>query len=445
MRETRADWLPVAEARARITASVPRMPAESLPLREALGRVLAEEIVSPLDLPPWDNSAMDGFAVRAEDIAGATSAAPAVLRVVDDVPAGGRPAGEVGPGEAVRVMTGAPVPGGADTVVRVEHTDGGTRIGRADGRVSIRSDSDARRNIRRRGEELRSGAPILPYGRILRAAELGVAASVGRSQLRVRRAPVVGILTSGDELVEVDRFAEVLAGGRIVSSNGYVLAAQVEAAGAVPRLLGIARDTPESLREHVGAARGCDVLITSAGISMGEHDLVMETLGGLGLALDFWRVRMRPGSPMAFGRIAGLGGIPWFGLPGNPVSSAVTFELFVRPALLRMMGRTAVYPPTVRATLAGAAPDASGLTHFLRVRLSEGERGLVATPTGAQGSGMLTSMAAADALLVVPGEDPSEEAASRSQPNDGAVDGDGEREYAAILLGGAPLREEPGY
>jgi molybdopterin molybdotransferase len=430
-RKMKADWLPVAEAREMILRSVAPLGGERRALLQALGSVLAEDLVSPLDLPPWDNSAMDGFAVRAEDVRGASEQSPRTLRVMEDVPAGSFATRPIGSGEAIRIMTGAPVPEGADSVVRVEHTDGGVGIGTTNARVRVLSDGDAGRNIRSKGEDLREGARVLETGTVLGAADLGVAASLGRSQLSVVRRPRVALLTSGDELVDLDGFAEVLQGRRIVSSNTYSLAAQLAEAGVEVRILGIAADAPQSLREHLGGARGCDALITSAGISVGEHDYLREVLLEMGLEAAFWRVRIRPGSPFGFGRISGLGGIPWFGLPGNPVSSMVTFEMFVRPALLRMCGRTAVFLPTAPVELRDDYPARSGLTHFSRVRLQQDSAGRwLASLTGAQGSGILTSMAAADALLVVP----------ENQPNTSAGD-----VLPAILLGGAPLREEPGY
>ena len=278
MRGDAADWLTAAEALRRIVGGVREMGTESRPLLDALGSVLAEDVASPVALPPWDNSAMDGFAVRAEDVRGASRERPAVLRVVDDIPAGHFPARSVGAGEAARIMTGAPVPDGADGVIRVEHTDGGTGIGSADGRVAIFSDADAGKNVRPRGEDMRAGDVVLRAGTVLRAPHLAVAASVGRTELNVVRRPVVAILTSGDELVEVERFDEVLAGRRIVSSNGYALAAQLAESGIEARILGTARDTPESVHAVLKRARGCDALITSAGISVGEHDHVRAVM-----------------------------------------------------------------------------------------------------------------------------------------------------------------------
>jgi molybdopterin molybdotransferase len=425
-----ADWLSVAEARAAVLDGVRPLPAERVALLSALGRVLAEDLVSPLDLPPWDNSGMDGFAVRSADVRGASEEAPRVLRVIDDIPAGGFPKRALEPGTASRVMTGAPVPEGADGVIRVEHTDGGTMASDAP-RVAIHSEVDAGKNVRRRGEDLRTGQLVVESGRVLRAAEIGVAASLGRSQLSTVRRPVVGILTSGDELVDLDGFSEALAGRRIVSSNGYALAAQLAESGFEARLLGTAADTPESIRVHIQRARGCDALVSTAGISVGAHDYVRDVLLGMGLRTAFWRVRMRPGSPLAFGWIDELGAIPWFGLPGNPVSCMVTFELFVRPALLRMAGHRAVFAPTVRARLGEDYRQQTGLTHFARVCLSRaGDGGVDARLTGGQGSGILTSMAAADGLMVVPEERVAVTAGEQLD---------------TILLGGAPLREHAGY
>jgi len=431
-----ADWVTVRQARAIIMDDAAPLPSEERPLLECLGYVLAEDVSSPVDLPLWDNSAMDGFAVRAGDVRGATADVPRELRVVDDVPAGSFPSRPVGPGEAARVMTGAPVPEGADGVIRVEHTDGGTGIGTPEARVQIFSDADAGRNVRSRGEDVRLGAVVLRAGTVLRAAELGVAASVGRARLNVVRRPRVAVLTSGDELVPVEGFGEVLAGRKIVSSNSYALAAQLAESGMEAVLLGIARDTRESLREHLERARGCDALVTSAGISVGEHDYVRELLEALGAEVRFWRVRARPGSALAYGRVAGLGGIPWFGLPGNPVSTMVGFEVFVRAALLRMSGRRAVFPPAIPVRLREEVSVKPGATHFLRVRLHrEADGTWAASPTGSQSSGVLTSLAAADALLVVP-ED--------QEPQEGGTFPVGSS-LPAIILGGAPLREEPGY
>lgn len=422
-----ADWLSAGDALHIVLAGVAPLGTEERPLLDALGSVLAEDVVSPVDLPPWDNSAMDGFAVRAADVRGASAQSPRVLRVVDDVPAGHFATRAVGPGEAIRIMTGAPVPAGADGVVRVEHTDGGRGIGAADATVSVASDVDAGRNVRPRGEDVRRGDAVLRAGTVLRAPELAVAAAVGRARLPVVRRPVVAVLASGDELVPVEAFDEVRAGRRIVSTNSYALAAQLAESGMEARVLGIARDTPESLREHLARAAGCDALVTTAGISVGEHDHVLGALRSFDTDVGFWRVRIRPGSALAFGRVGGLGGIPWFGLPGNPVSTLVTFELFVRPALLRMAGHARVHAPSVDSVMRDAYSARGELVHVPRVRLSREAEGVTsARLTGAQGSGVATSMAAADGLALVP-------AGTELRPGD---------PVRVMVLGGAPLVED---
>lgn len=421
----RADWLSASEALRAMVGGVAPLRTEERPLLEALGSVLAEDVAATVDLPPWDNSAMDGFAVRAGDVRGAAPDAPVVLRVVDDVPAGRFASRSLGPGEAIRIMTGAPVPEGADGVVRVEHTDGGSGIGTAEGRVAILSDADAGRNVRPRGEDVRRGGVVLRAGATLRAAEIGVAASLGRARLRVVRRPVVAVVASGDELVAVEDFAEVEAGRRIVSSNSYSLAAALAEAGLQARVLPIAPDAPEALRARLEEARGCDAVITTAGISVGEHDHVRRVMAELDTEVSFWRVRIRPGSAMAFGRVGALGGIPWFGLPGNPVSTGVTFELFVRPALLRMCGRARVYPPTYDAVLRDPYPIRGDLMHFPRVATRREPDGtLSAFLTGSQSSGVSSSLAAADALAIIP------------------HDQNGEMIRIAPI-GGAPLVDEP--
>jgi molybdopterin molybdotransferase len=327
----------------------------------------------------------------------------------------------------VRISTGAPVPADADTVVRVEDTDAGTH------EVRVTNDRDAAgaaplpRNVRPRGEDVRAGQTVLRAGTVLRAPELAVAAALGKAGLAVHRRPVVAIATSGDELVDVDGYGEVLAGRKIVNSNSYALAAQLAESGIEARVLGIARDTPESLRALLRGAEGCDALVTSAGISVGEHDHVRRVLEEMETRVEFWRVRIRPGSALAFGRVGALGGIPWFGLPGNPVSTMVTFELFVRPALLRMCGRERIYPPMVDAVLRERFVARGELVQVPRLRLEREDGTTFARLTGAQGSGIATSMAAADALGIIPPEAELEA-------------GDTVR---AVLLGGAPLTDHP--
>ena len=390
--------LSVAEASARILEQMAPLPAERVALLDALGRVLAQPAHAPMTLPAWDNSAMDGYAVRAADIDIATAERPVRLRVLETVAAGAFPTQRVGEGEAIRIMTGAPLPDGADTVVRLEDTDAGTSD------VLVRDARDARRNVRPRGEDFREGDALVDAGTSLGAAQLGVLASIGRASLEVHRQPRVAILGSGDELVDLDRFHEALAGRKIVSSNGYTLHALVRDAGGVPVNLGIARDDPASLRDHLARSAGCDLLLTSAGVSVGEFDYTREVMTALGADMKFWRVRMRPGAPLGFGV---LGSMPWIGLPGNPVSAMVTFELFVRPVIRRMLGHARLFRRPVSVVLQEPVSIGARLTHFLRCIVSTLDDGtLTARLTGPQGSGILTSMTRANALLVVPEDQP---------------------------------------
>lgn len=370
---------------------------EDVRVADALGRVLAADVRSPLALPPWDNSSMDGYAVRAADVRGASRAQPKKLRVLETVSAGMSATHQVGPGLAVRIMTGAPVPAGADSVVRVEDTDGGESV------VEIRDDRDALRNVRPKGEDLRSGDVAVGAGAHLAPAHLGVLASVGRATVTVHRRARVAVLATGDELVDVDRFDEVLAGRRIVSSNSYSLLAAVRAAGAEPVALGVVPDDPKALRERL-ASCDCDLILTSGGVSAGAFDFTRPVLNELGLEPRFWRVRIRPGGPVGFGL---LRGIPWLGLPGNPVSTLVTFELFARPAIRRMHGHAAPFRRVERIRLGEHVSISAPLTHFLRAVVTEGPDGATARLTGPQGSGLLTSMARADALLIIPHDRPS--------------------------------------
>jgi molybdopterin molybdotransferase len=394
--------LTVPEASARILEQIAPLAIERVPLLDALGMVLAESVRAPMTLPAWDNSAMDGYAVRGSDIDAASADHPVSLRVLETVAAGRFATQPVGDGEAIRIMTGAPLPEGADTVVRVEDTDGGTI------RVLVRNARDARRNVRPRGEDFREGDALLDRGAPLGAAQLGVLASIGRSTIDVYRRPRVAIMGSGDELVDVDGFHEVLAGRKIVSTNGYTLQALVRDAGGEPVNLGVASDDPASLRDHLRRAAGCDLVLTSAGVSVGEFDYTREVIQSLGAEMKFWRVRMRPGAPLGFGL---LGSAPWIGLPGNPVSTMVTFELFVRPVLRRMLGHTQLFRRPLSVVLEERVTIGARLTHFLRAIVSTANGGLVtARLTGPQGSGILTSMSRANALLIVPEDRPVVEA-----------------------------------
>ena len=386
----------VLEASERILAHARPLDPERVSLGDALGRVLAEDVRSPIEHPPWDNSSMDGYAVRADDIRDASEAKPVTLRVIETVAAGQRPTASVSPGVAIRIMTGAPVPSGADSVIRVEDTDGGESA------VVIRDARDATRNVRPRGEDLRVGDIPVPRGTVLGPAHIGVLASVGAASPLVHRRPVVAILVSGDELVDVDQFDAVRRGDRIVSSNSYTISASVRTAGGEPRYLGIAPDDPDRYRALLNGAKGADLLITSGGVSVGAFDFTKDVLRELGAELSLWRVRMRPGAPLGFGM---LGTMPWLGLPGNPVSAMVTFELFARPFIRRLRGERAVFPRTIEVRTTEEITLAAPLMHFMRGVIewpSSPDMLPSARLTGPQGSGLLTSMARANALLIVP-------------------------------------------
>ena len=385
--------LAAAEAVRCILDEVRRQPALRMPLDDALDAVLAEDVVSPLDIPAWTNSAMDGYAARGADVRGASEERPVRLKVVEHLPAGRFPTKPIAEGECARIFTGAALPEGADTVIRQEDTDEGAEV------VSIVRDRDVGVNFRRAGEDIRKGQTALGLGSELGPAQLGVLASLAVAHPLVYRQPRVAILGSGDEIVDVDQPEEILSGRKTASSNTHTLLAMVRRAGAEPVNLGIARDTPESLREHLTRALDADLLVTTAGISVGEHDYLRSVLAELGAEQRFWKLRMRPGAPVGFGL---LQGVPWIGLPGNPVSTMVTFELFVRPAIRKMGGHLLPYRRTVPVRLAEPVRVKPRLQHFLRAVVTDGAGGLEARLTGPQGSGILTSMILANALLILP-------------------------------------------
>ncbi len=397
-----------ADAARQIVAAMTPLPPARRALRAALDLVLAEDVTSPIDIPAWDNSAMDGYAVRAADVRGASAERPVTLRVTESVPAGAFPTRAVGTGEAIRIFTGAPLPDGADSVIRQEDTTSD-----APDAVAVRDDRDAGRNLRRRGEDIRAGAAVLGPGAVLGPAQLGVLASITHGTPLVHPPPRVAFLGSGDELADLDEAPAILAGRKIASSNSYTLHGMIRRAGGEPVDLGIARDTEESLRELLGRARGCDLVVTTAGVSVGEHDLVRRVLEQVGGQLRFWRVRMRPGAPLGFGV---LHGVPWLGLPGNPVSTMVTFELFVRPAIRRLAGHPLPFRRTVPVTAREPVTLGPRLRHFLRAVVSTPrgpEGGRDAHLTGPQGSGILTAMIKANALLIVPEDRPAVSAGDR--------------------------------
>jgi molybdopterin molybdotransferase len=390
--------LTVTEASERIMAEIRQLDVESVPLRRALGRVCAEDISATVTMPPWSNSSMDGYAVRSADITPVMSGKRVTLRVVATIAAGEFAPRPIKRGEAMRIMTGAPVPEGADSVIRKEHTDGGKK------KVEIRDALDVWKNIRPAGEDYQRGDVLAKRGMPVRPGLLGVLASSGISKVRAFRRPRVAIISSGDELVDLDEFDDVIAQRRIVSSNSYTLDALTRVAGGIPVDLGIAADTKASLKRKLEGARDCDLILTSAGVSVGDLDYTRNVFAELGGEQKFWKVKMRPGAPLAFGM---LKDIPWLGVSGNPVSAMVSFELFVRPALRKMQGHAGLFRRTVTVTLEEEVKIGAKLTHFLRAivrRTTDGT--LVARLTGQQSSGMLTSMVKANALLIVPETSP---------------------------------------
>ena len=384
------EGLTVEEAQTTILGATRRLGAETIATVSAAHRVLAESIESSRRQPPDDCSAMDGYAVRSVDLEAASSTAPISLPVVYEVAAGAHAARPLEAGEAARIFTGAPLPVGADTVVRQEDTRAGN------GRVEILIAPVCREHVRDAGEDFEIGDRLIEAGAVLGAAHLGVLASIGRSVVSVHQRPRVAILSGGDELVEPDRAA---GSGQIVSSNSYTLAAQCREIGAEAIYLGIAEDRPEAIEARLRDGLRADVIVSSAGVSVGDHDHVRAVLEKLGCKLNFWGVHMKPGFPMVFGVIESTGTLV-FGLPGNPVSASVTFEQFVRPALRKMLGHRALYRPVVRARLTQKLTKKAGRLHFVRVALERREGILYATPTANQSSGVLTSLIRGDGLAV---------------------------------------------
>ncbi|MBL8162977.1 MAG: molybdopterin molybdotransferase MoeA [Anaerolineae bacterium] len=392
-----SDLMNVDQAVEQVLQHFARLPPEPVGLPDALNRIAAADIIAPGNIPPFANSSMDGFAVRAAATHGADNV-PITLQVVMDIPAGSMPQGRLGAGEAARIMTGAPMPDGADAVVPVENTDARWNAGSnasLPAAVQVRRSVKAGDYVRPAGEDIPAGAHVIPAGRIIRAAEIGILASLGMETVSVIRQPRVAILSTGDELVDV---GEALTPGKIRDSNGYVLAALAETYGAIPLRIPIARDTLEDVRRRFREALDSkpDLIISSAGVSVGAFDVVRAVMDELG-KIDFWRINLRPGKPLAFGH---LGGVPFFGLPGNPVSAMVTFDIFVRPALLRLRGGDERVP-YVQA-IVGEDLHSDGRRTYLRVTLRHEHGVWVATTTGNQSSGALTSMMLADGLLIVP-------------------------------------------
>jgi molybdopterin molybdotransferase len=398
------------EALQTVLDNVTPLGVERVALTDALGRVLAGEINSPRDIPGFDNSAMDGYAVRAADVAGAADGSPVRLRVTETVAAGQMPARRVEQGCAARTMTGAPVAPGADAVVPVERTRGGGDW------VEIVASVASGEFIRPRGEDMRAGERVMAAGKVLGPADLGTLASLSRAMLEVYRAPRVAIVATGDELVDID---QVPTGAQIVNSSAYALAAAIREAGAEPAILRVARDTPAEVRERLQEALSFDVVVSTGGVSVGQFDHVKGVLDELGMRTLFHGVAQKPGRPLKFGTVVGK---PVFGLPGNPVSTLVCFYLYVRAALLKMVGRGDVGLRRIAARCACDIKLSNNLTDFVRVRLERDGDSMLVRPTGSQGSGILSSLSRADGLLVGPA------AVSRLQKGD----------QATVLLLGAP-------
>jgi len=401
----------VEEALDKILSNIHVLESEEKPILETLGQTLAEDIVSAINVPPRDNSALDGYAMKAVDIKGASSANPSVLKVIDIVAAGANPTKRVESGTAVRIMTGAPTPQGADVVVGFEDTDEPQRICNSQGypeAIGILVAEKVDSNIRKTGESIKKGEKVLNQGIQIRPSEIGVIASMGKASIKVIRRAVVAILATGDELTSL---GEPLAEGKIYNSNTYSVAAQVMRDGGIPKLLGIALDNEKSLIEKIEQAADADLLITIGGVSAGDYDIVKTVLQKQG-DIVFWKVRTKPGKPIAFGKIKKTTSkgtskvIPHLGLAGNAVSSMVNYELFVRPAIHKMMGYLNLSRPTVEAILEDNIKNDDGRRVFARVVVEKRDGQYFAHLTGPQGSGILTSMALANGLAIVPEETP---------------------------------------
>ena len=411
------DMLSVEEAYKQIMACFSPLDVEEKPILDCLGQTLAVEVRSPLSLPPLANSGMDGYAVRREDIAGASERTPVNLRVIGLVAAGQVPDLAVEAGTAIRIMTGAPVPLGADTVVPFEETDEISRrtAGRPLSDIDIQADLPLGCNVRPAGEDVQAGELVLEAGTVIRPSEMGVLASLGLERARVIRRPLVSVLSTGDELASL---GEELAGGKIYDSNTFSVAASVVAAGGIPKILGIARDTMEELHRKLEEVSDSDLVVTSAGVSKGDYDVVKDVLTERG-DINFWSVRMRPAKPLAFGMLRGdsVRGtgrpVPLMGLPGNPVSAMVAFEMFARPAIRTMLGRQRLARPMVEGILTNPIYNTDGRRVYARVEVEKRDGVFYANPTGPQGSNILTSMSRANALAICPDDLPRKEAGEK--------------------------------
>ncbi len=385
--------LEIGEAQRLVLEDVPVLGRERIHILEALGRVIAQDVAAIRDVPAGDNSAMDGFCCRRDDLLGAAKDSPVRLRIIGEAPAGRPFPGVVGPGETVRIMTGGLMPEGADTTVMVEDTE-------TEGDETLFFATPQKgAHIRRRAEDVSAGEIAIKKGDIVRPPEVGMLATLGHAYVYVYQRPLVAILSTGDELVDLD---EPFTFGKVVCSNTYSIAAQVRDCGATPLSLGIGTDSEEALRRRISEGLRADVIVTSGGVSVGKYDLVKDTLSALGMKVRFWKVAMKPGKPLLFGSI---GEKPVFGLPGNPTSAMISFEQFVRPALLKMMGHVNLFRQVQTATLMEDAATKTDRLHLVRCKLIEEDGRLMAEIAGSQSSGALKSMILADGLLILPARD----------------------------------------
>ena len=402
--------LSVEEALERILSFFHVLEPEEKPILDALGQVLAEDAVSRYDIPPLDNSAMDGYAVQASSVVGASEGSPVTLRVVGSVAAGELPHDEVTAGTAVRILTGAPVPRGADAIIPFEDTDEIARrnSGQNLSEIGINLEVHVGAEIRPSGQDVRKGQLVLEKGVVLRPSEIGVLASLGYGTVKVIRRPVVAILATGNELLEP---GDEYGAGKIFNSNNYSVAAGVLRYGGVPKLLGIARDNLDSMNAKLQEGLESDILITSAGVSKGDYDMVKDVLAQHG-KIDFWSVNMRPAKPLAFGVLTAPDGrqVPHLGLPGNPVSALVAFEQFGRAAILKMLGKPSTEKPTVEAILDEPIDNPDGRRVYARAIVKKRNGKYHVRLTGDQGSNLLTSMARANGLAICPEDLPRKDA-----------------------------------
>ena len=409
----------VEKALTRILDSIIPLGMEKATLLDALNRVIGEDICASRDIPPRDNSAMDGYAVKAKETKGASAENPVILTVIENIQAGYLPRKTLATGEASKIMTGAFVPEGADAVVRLEDT-------KQDGnKVDIFEEAGKGLNIRYEGEDVRAGELVIPSGDVVRPAEMGMLASVGRASILIYQRPTVAVLATGDELVDIDGD---VSGYKIISSNSYSLAGQVMACGAELLQMGIAKDTKEDLLAKFKAALRADIIVSSAGISVGDFDFVNDVMEEMGATIEFREVAQRPGKPLTFGSLEGK---PLFGLPGNPVSSMIAFEQYVRPVILKMMGHKKLFRRTIQAELTEDIRKKRGFRYFIRARIQcEGET-MTAATTGEQGSGILKSMVMANGIIII--------------PEDVSLAEKGSRVTVQLIDDSFELTEKPGY